>query len=302
MFRGFIEKIKIYETMRIPILGGIWYRLTSNIDNYLISKEKIPDFPLNKEKRNEIVIASLTSYPARINYVHIAIKSLMIQTYKPDRIVLSLAKNQFDGIEIPQSLTELQKYGLEIFWMDDLYGHKKYYNCIKNQKENELVISFDDDIIYSPYTIERLMLKHNKFPDCLVCERGQTYDSDKSTNPGRWKTISDIGVNEPTFNMNPSPGSGCLIPYGAFHKDAIDKEKIYSLAYKNDDMWYMFMCVANNTQMIKTRKYHKIFTLIKGSQTERMAVENIINNKNEDILKGLIKEYPSVWEKITNIK
>lgn len=300
--RSFIEKIKLPESIRIRFFGGLWYRITTIIDNYLIRKETITVNALNKENRDEIVIASMTSYPARINYVWLAVKSLLLQSYKPDRVVLWLAEEQFPDKELPSNLTDLTKYGLEIKWMHDIYGHKKYFYPVKEQKANEVVITFDDDIIYSPKCIERLMKKHQAFPNCLVSERAQAFDDKTQLNPGRWKTISDTGVNNPTYSLNPSPGGGCLIPFGAFHKDAINEEYIRRLAYKNDDLWYMFMCAANGTRMIKTRKYIKIFSLVKGSQIEQMATENVVGDKNILVMEELKKAYPKAWERILSDK
>lgn len=306
MFRNFTEFIKIPESIRIPVLGGIWYRLITELENKSIQREKIPENPLNKEKRDIKITVSLTSFPARIEYVHLAIKSLMLQSVKPDRIILWLAKDQFPDKMLPSQLTELQKYGLEICWVHDIYGHKKYYFCVKEQADNEVVITFDDDIIYPIDCIKRLIETHKKYSNCLVCERGQTICFNKNgkleENPGKWKTISSLGIKRATFSMNPSPGGGCLIPKDAFFSDAVNEEKIRELAYKNDDLWYMFMCAQNGIRMVKTRKYHKLFTLIKGSQTVQMATENVVNDYNTVIMQGLKNAYPTAWNRILTDK
>ncbi len=302
MNRNLTEIFKIPETIRVPYFGGKWYRFIVEQDNKSIIKEAIPENPLNTEPRDEKVIVSLTSYPARIPFVHIAIKSLMLQSYKPDRIILWLAEEQFPEKELPKALTELQKYGLEIIWMHDIYGHKKYFYPVLNQKENEVVITFDDDIIYSKKAVERLMKTHWEHPDCLVVERGQSFNENNMYNPGRWFTISDVGVKTPSYSINPSPGGGCLIPYKAFHEDACNEAKIRELAYKNDDIWYMFMCANNGTKIVKTRKYHRIFTVISGSQAEQMATENVMNNYNEVIVRKLQEVYPDAWKRIVTDK
>ncbi len=300
MNRIWLERFKMVETMRIPILGKYWYLGLSALDQKKLEAEKIPQQPLNREAREEIIICSMTSFPARIEYVHLAIKSLMLQTCKPDKILLWLAEEQFPERKLPQSLFDLRQYGLETCWCHDMYGHKKYFYPVKNQKPNEVVITYDDDIIYSPLSIERLMRKHKEFPGCLVCERGQIIDSRKENinNPGRWKTISLEGVGKPTYRMNPSPGGGCLLPYGCFAQDALNEEKFRALAYKNDDLWYMFMCAENRTQMVKTRCLHRLFTLTAGSQTTQMAAENVIGEKNVEIMKGLQTAYPQAWNRI----
>lgn len=302
MNRNITEFFKIPESIIIRFFGGIWYRLLVNAENRALLKDRIPQQPLNTEPREEVIIASMTSYPARIPFVHLAIKSLMLQSYKPDRIILWLAEEQFPDKTLPDELTALTAHGLEIIWMHDIYGHKKYFYPVMNQKENEVVITFDDDIIYPIRCIERLMKTHKAFPGCLVCERGQTINRDNLKNPGRWITLSDVGVKTPTYSMNPSPGGGCLIPFGAFYKDAQNEEIIRKLAYKNDDLWYMFMCAQNGTRMIKTRKYHRSFTTVAGSQVEQMATENVLGNKNVEIMEGLIAAYPQAWERICTDK
>ncbi len=300
MNRIFIEKLKLIESYRVPFLGKYWYRFFSKIDQKLMEREKIIN-PLNTEKRDEIVICSLTSFPARIEYVHLAIKSLMCQTYKPDRITLWLAEEQFPNKILPTSLTDLQQYGLEILWCHDLYGHKKYYYGIKHQQPNEVIITFDDDIIYSPICVERLMISHKKHPKAMVCERAQAL-IEGVKNPGMWQTISSKGVKTPSYSLNPSPGGGCLIPYNAFNTDATNEALIRRFAYKNDDLWYMFMCAENKTRIVKTRKHHRIFTVINGSQTVQMATDNVVGNKNIEIMEGLIKAYPNAWRRILTDK
>lgn len=300
MNRNITEFLKIPEAVRVPYFGGKLYNLFNRMDNKSILKEEIPQNPLNTRVRAEKVIVSLTSYPARINYVHLAIKSLMLQSYKPDRIILWLAEEQFPDKKLPENLTALEKYGLEIIWIHDIYGHKKYFYPVLNQKEDELVITFDDDIIYSKKTIERLIKTHAQFPDCMICERAQAYDESNPYQPGRWMTISDKGVNTPSYSLNPSPGGGCMIPYGVFHEDACNEAKIRELAYKNDDIWYMFMCVHNKKRIVKTRKYHKTFSVIDGSQGEQMAFDNVQNNKNIEIMKNLTEVYPEAWYRIVH--
>lgn len=303
MNRKLIEILQLPESFRVPILGGLWYKFLTKCDNNAIKKAKIKQPALNACSRDIYITASLTSFPARINYVYLAIKSLLLQSVKPDKLILWLAEEQFPNKVLPKELLQLTEYGLEIKWCEDLYGHKKYYYCIKDQKPNEVVITFDDDIIYPIDCIKRLIKQHKRFPNCIICERAQSIDYEKSgtiKNPGKWKVISNVGVKSPSYSLNPSPGGGCLIPYNAFYKDAIIKDKIYKLAYKNDDLWYMFMAAQQGTKIIKTKKYHKLFSLILGSQTTQMATENVIKNKNLQIMALLKESYPVAYNRIIN--
>ena len=302
MNRNVTEFFKIPESIRIPVISGINYRWLQKLDNKSIRKEKIIE-PLNKEKRVKTITVSLTSYPKRINCVALAVKSLMMQSYKPDRIVVWLADEQFPTRELPRELTDLIEYGLEIKYCEqDLLGHKKYFYAVREQKENEILITVDDDIIFPKNMIKRLMKKHEQYPDCVICERGQVFDKNLPDMPGRWKTISSVGVKNPTYSMNGSPGGGMLIPYGAFYSDITDEAKVRELAFRADDVWNMFMCAQNGTKMIKTRKYHKTFSVISDSQVEQLATGNVGGNNYAIVMEKLRTAYPEAWNKILNDK
>jgi hypothetical protein len=73
---------------------------------------------INEIRRNPALIISLASFPERITEVHLTVYSLLSQTLKPDRIILWLANEEFPNgpVELPQTLSGLQKNGLEIRW------------------------------------------------------------------------------------------------------------------------------------------------------------------------------------------
>lgn len=302
MNRRITEILKIPESIRIPYFGGKWYQFLCEIDNMLIKKEHIQEYPLNTKPREETITISLTSFPKRINVVHLAIKSLLNQSLKADSIKLWLAESQFKDKTLPEELLNLVQYGLEIcFCSDDLLGHKKHYMAIKNQKENEIVVTYDDDIIYPKDSLERLVKMHKRFPDCIICNRAQSiqYNSNGEViNPGRWKTISDEGVGIPSYKLLPSNGGGVLYPYGSLCTDSYNVKKINQLCLRADDLWMMFMALENGTKTVKTRKYHKTFSVIRESQEQQLATGNVVNNDYLKFLNNMIIAYPNAWDYI----
>lgn len=62
--------------------------------------------------RKEAVIVSFISFPARIGTVHYAIRKLMNQTYRLDRIILWLSNREFEDVDLLVDLTELSQFGL----------------------------------------------------------------------------------------------------------------------------------------------------------------------------------------------
>ena len=64
--------------------------------------------------RKKKIIISMTSIPVRIDKVWIVVESLLRQTYKPDQIILWLAKDEFKDCPLPSTLKAQQKRGLQI--------------------------------------------------------------------------------------------------------------------------------------------------------------------------------------------
>lgn len=294
---SFWERIMIPEGIRIPILGGFIYKSLSSLAKRRIKRIKYEDLELNKQKREHILTCTLTTFPDRIDSVQYTVKSLFNQSVKPDRIVLWLAEEEFRRKEFPDSIKELQKRGLEIRYCDNLFGHKRNYKFIEEQKVNELLIMFDDDIIFPYYMIERLYDKWKEYPNAIICDRGQllTFDGDEVLNPGRWSSISDVGLDSPSYRILASPGGGCLVPPNSLYKDANDPEKIKKYALRTDDIWLMFMAAQNNTKILRTYKHHRIFILSESQQTVQLGKEAIYNGGYMRTFEALAEKYPHAY-------
>ena len=79
------------------------------------------------QKNNELII-SLTSYPARIKNVHKTTNTLLNQSLKANKVILWLAENQFPNKEqdLPSKLLAQTTKGLTISWYHkDIKSYKK---------------------------------------------------------------------------------------------------------------------------------------------------------------------------------
>ena len=295
-----LDFFKIPEGIRIPYFGGLLYRIIMQKQRKAIIKLPITKLSLNQEPREEKIIVSLTSFPARINTVGYAIKSLFNQTVKPDRIILWLAETQFQGVELPNLLKELCEKGLEIRFCKDLRSHKKYYFALQEQQSNELVITYDDDLIYPEDSIERLYKTHQKFPDCVVCNRAQlcTEENGGLGKYDTWTVYSSEGVKKPSASLFPSTGGGTLYPYQSVDEEVFNDEVMRITALTADDLWMRFMSAKKGTRVIKTRKAHRTFSTLEGSQTEGLQQENCIGGENDRALDRLSARYPEALAEI----
>ena len=101
-------------------------------------------------KRNAIVI-SMTSYPARINCVYDAFKSIIEQDVDKSlyHCVLVLAEPEFPNKkdDLPENLIQLMKDNdIELIWTEkNIMSHKKLMPTLAKYKKNPILI-VDDDV------------------------------------------------------------------------------------------------------------------------------------------------------------
>lgn len=295
-----LDFFKIPEGVRIPYFGGWLYRAITKKQRSAIIKLPVERLCLNQTPREEKITLSLTSFPARINTVGYAIKSLFNQTVKADRIILWLAESQFAGVELPKLLTELCDKGLEIRFCKDLRSHKKYYFALQEQREKELVITFDDDLIYPEDSIERLYKTHKQFPDCIVCNRAQccTEQNGRLGKYDSWAVFATVGTKKPSSRLFPSTGGGTLYPYQSVSEEAFNEEAMRATSFTADDLWMRFMSAKKGTKIIKTRKAHRTFSTLEGSQEEGLQQENCLRGENDRALERLSARYPEALDVI----
>lgn len=294
-----VDLFKVPEGIYIPYISGLLYRITSSIERKIIEKDA-SELRLNRHERSTKIIVSLTTFPARINSVEYAIRALFRQSVKPDRIVLWLAREQFPDFVPTISMKKMIDAGLEVKFCDDLRGHKKYFHSLLEQRENELIITYDDDLIYPEDSIEQLLKKHQQFPDCIICNRAQAIVEYRGQlqSYSTWKVLSNEGVKSPSSRLFPSTGSGTLYPYGSVNKEAFNVELMKQNALTADDLWMRFMSALNKTKIVKTRKYHRTFSTIEEFQGESLQEINCIGGENDRVVNRLSQNYSEALKEI----
>ncbi len=129
-------------------------------------------YGVNLNKRSPQLIVSLTSHPARINYVSVAINTILRQRLKPDRVILWLAEEEFKNKEadLPDNLLSLKELGLEIKWCENLYSYKKIIPTLR-ECPNDIIVTADDDLYYAEDWLESLYNAYLKNPENIYVRR-----------------------------------------------------------------------------------------------------------------------------------
>ncbi len=247
---------------------------------------------LSKEGYHEIIV-SLTTYPARINTVHLTIKSLLCQTLKADRIILWLAREQFPNGEndVPPGLLSLCDKGLTICWCDDLRPHKKYYYTMEKYPQS-IVITVDDDMEYQDTLIETLYKSYKLFPFAVSCMRAHeiTFTNEGSVAPySQWNRVRSCFL-QPSMTLIATGVGGVLYPPHCMSQELFNIDRIKALCLNADDLWLKTMEVMALTPTVIAGAMQEKKP-IDGTQDTALWKKNDSGNENDRQFKAILDVY-----------
>lgn len=252
---------------------------------------------LNTKPRSQHYTVSLTTFPARVGYVHIAIETLMRQSFKPDRIVLWLADSQFPDHKLPETLTTLEKRGLTIRFCEDLRSHKKYHYAFQEYPDDHIILA-DDDLFYPRDTLKKLVKLHKKHPKDIVCVSAQIIGPERDSLPSVWSVPEPGKHYVSCWEAQAFTGAGSLFPARWYTPEVLNKEKAMELAATADDLWLKAMSL---TAGVRTTVAYPP----RGFPVEVQIPENVTlfqenkasgDNRNDQAWGQLLEAYGRGWE------
>lgn len=279
----FVANTKIRKLPVLDTSGRLLYEYERSIEAYYEDLDIQCGINRTEDGRREKITVSLTSFGKRLELVHIAIKSLMVQTMKADAIVLYLAEED-SRKKIPQE-EELIKAGLRIERnVKDLKSHKKYFYAVQEYSEN-LIITVDDDVMYDDRLIEDLYAEHLKYPGTVICRRGHrmTKRDGKIAPYDLWEGC--VKTVMPEKGICATGVGGVLYPCGKYREAFLDERGIRKSALYGDDLWLKAIELMWG---ISTYAIGELpARIIEGSQDEALYKENADNKRNDTYLDSL---------------
>lgn len=261
----------------------------------------LPNKKGTKRKSEDKVIVSMTSYSARFDMIYLCIKSLMYQTVKPDRIILWLGSDSAE-VELPIELENLKKYGLEVAYRNEnLKPHKKYYYAIQDYP-NSIVITVDDDAIYSPTMLASLLRMHERYPKAVCARRVHEIVCNQQI-LAKYNLWNQACQTErlPKMSLMAVGVGGVLYPPNALNKMAFNKEMIKNICLNADDLWLKFMEALQDTKVVWCPCLWGHPANILESQSG-LCDSNVGDNRNDEYLERLSEHFPEVIDKIKKEK
>ena len=242
--------------------------------------------------KNKITV-SLTTFGKRIDDVYLAIESIAKQTLKPNRVILWLSKDEFFNKNLPITLTNLQKRGLEIKYCRDLKSYKKIIPTIK-ECPNDLIITIDDDIIYNFDLIEVLYNNYLNDPTIIYCGSAKIMKiKDKRVfDYNSWQNVEE--KSDASLINFPVGFGGVLYFPGCFNDEVLNEQKLLELAPSADDVWLKAMSLIKGVSVKQVNsEFAKSSSLIPLgiAQADSLSMTNVIMGKNNIQLSNVFTEY-----------
>ena len=261
--------------LRRVILSGIYHTNNFLCWYYHNIKKKSISSP---EEADYVV--SLTTYPARVGNVWRVIEMAANQRGIKEKyaICLYLIKSEFEGIDLPAKIKELQARGLTVkFNEENLKCHNKYFYAFTDYPD-KTIITIDDDLLYNHHTISKLIKFNKKHSDCIAFNRGNLLIKD---NPYKdWPFIHNMTT--PCFNAFPTGVGGVLYPPNCCGSTVTNLNVIKQTCLRADDLWLNFNSRLKGTKVVQTDLKSTFMVLPDSNQQYALWATNNSGGSNEN--------------------
>lgn len=240
--------IKIKYKKHVPYIKP--YKGLLCIDKDYINNE-ILNFKPKKKTIVKNMVLSMTSYPERMKDIHYAIFSILNQKIQPEKFILWLAKEEFPNGEndVPQSVLQFKKFGLEIRFTDAIRSFKKIIPALK-EYPNSILVSADDDIYYPKDWLNNLYKSYKKDATKIYAQRIHKVEitNGEILPYSQWEKC--VQTEEPSYLNFPTSVGGILYPPNIFSSEATNIEIFKKLCPNQDDVWVWAMAILNNKYFV----------------------------------------------------
>ncbi len=254
------------------------------------------------------LVASITTTRDRLDLVHTAIESMMMQSVRPRSINLYLS-DQIGRDQIPHSLARLctiRPAGLVIHFVPDVGPHTKLIYALQ-EFPGDSIVTFDDDMIYPSNMVDCLLRTHRVHPRAIVANWAREIPLNRRGRPayikkGRLLTPQTLcsNLNQKASLARPSHralaygSGGVLYPPHALDSRVFDVECFRRLCPTEDDVWFKAMAILAGTPVVPTNlgirpRHHNV----RGSQITALRHQNHDSGKggNEKQMRAVFAEF-----------
>lgn len=236
------------------------------------------------------LVVSLTSHGGRFSTLHRTLASLLMQTIRPDALILWVAREAVDAL--PSQVVELKRFGLEVRGVRDLGPHTKLVHALAAFPDGYIVTA-DDDAYYEPTWLHNLVQAHDADHESILFRRGHRISlrDDGTLAPYRdWDwDVQDQVAFRASADLFPTGVGGVLYPPGSLHPLVGDEDAFRALCPGNDDIWFNWMARLAGTM---ARKVGPRFAGISwpGTQASGLSRDNL-RTRNDEYFRAMAAHF-----------
>lgn len=245
------------------------------------------EYGLNNNPREHHIVVSLTSFPSRFPKIGMVLKSLILQTVKPDRIIVYLGSDCAES-DITEEMKSYEQYGVE-FRIDgekDLKPHKKYYYAMREFPDS-IVVTADDDVLYPKDWMQKLYNSYLLNPHAVNAWRVHYIRiKNGKIQPYNYWIDQVRTIRKPSKRLIAIGNGGILYPPGIFGEDLFDLNAIESLCLCADDLWLKCHEIRKNVPVVWVKSMKVDPAPILSEKT--LSSENVFTGKNDVVLRKIM--------------
>ena len=258
-----------------------------------VEKRELEYGVLDDDKKREIpVIVSLTTYPKRFGDMELCLKSLILQSVKPDKIIVYLGKDSAD-ISLPYNLEKYKEYGVE-FKCDgtcNLKSYKKFYYAMQ-EFSDAIIITADDDIIYPVNWLESLLESYKKYPHAISARRVHLMRLNGSELAPYNSWIDQCReIREPSHSLFATGCGGILYPPHSLYFRAFDREVFMDICSSADDVWLKCMGFLNDFPVVWVPNNEVDLPEVENTNMTALQNNNVGKNMNDMFMKNVMMKF-----------
>lgn len=196
-------------------------------------------------------VVSIASYPKRSHLLPSVYEALNRQTTVPKKWILVLSMEEWPEQKLPSHLEKLVKRGLEIVWVkNNTFAVKKLVPVLEKYPEYR-VITFDDELIYGKFMVEKLINCSQNHPNAIVGHVGKQLIQKNGELKMFYRTKQGADNKTPSKQVYFLGGAGTLYPVNSLDKKTTQIDAIQKIVPgRGSDIWFWAAAVAKGTEQI----------------------------------------------------
>ena len=243
------------------------------------------------QNREPEIIVSLTTTPTRLRKVHLAIESLLQQSFTPNRIILWVSE-ALTPVDLPFALRRQQRRGLEVRFRRDLRSFTKLIYALREHPAS-VVVTADDDTFYPRDWLRQLHESYFRQPAFIHCHRAHLM---LETSAGalrqymEWEFFSP-GQTGPSPWLFPTGVGGVLYPPNVLPPEISNEDLFLKLCPTADDVWFKAMALLAGVPTVKVSPAFSEYPTIPGTQGQRLYSFNSADGNNDRQIQAVFGHY-----------